>query len=194
MQRVFVVHGWGESPEAGWFPWIKAELVKEGFEPHVLEMPTPAWPQIDSWVSFLSAAVRKSDTKTILVGHSVGCQTILRYLEKLPAGAKVGGIVLIAGWLTLKPAALEDEDTKAIADPWLHRPMSWVKIKPHLERAAIIASDDDPYVPMEDQHVFHQHLGAPVTIVRGQGHLGAEDGLNQLPSALKAILDIAKRD
>ncbi len=191
IKRVFVIHGWGESPEAGWFPWIESELVKEGFQARVLEMPTPVWPQIDTWVSFLAAAVGKPDADTILVGHSVGCQTILRYLEKLPAGAKVGGIVLVAGWLTLKPAALEDEDAKAIADPWLHRPLAWVKIIPHIRQAAIIASDDDPYVPFEDQHIFHQHLGAPITIVRGQGHLGPEDGLNHLPSALKAVLDIA---
>jgi uncharacterized protein len=131
----------------------------------------------------------------ILVGHSIGCQTIFRYLEKLPAEARVGGVVLVAGWISLKPAALEDETDKAVADAWLSRPISWTKITPHIVAQVIsIASDDDPYVPTEDSHFFRQHLGAKVLIERGSKHLNGEADVRRLPSALKAVLDISAVD
>jgi uncharacterized protein len=41
MKRVFIVHGWNDSPDGSWFPWLKNELVRKGFEVHVLEMPRP---------------------------------------------------------------------------------------------------------------------------------------------------------
>jgi predicted alpha/beta hydrolase family esterase len=185
--RIFIVHGWQDSPEGSWFPWLKAELLKQDFDPRVLEMPTPIWPQIDTWVKTLAGSVHQPDEQTFLIGHSVGCQTILRYLQGLPEGKTIGGIVLVAGWLTLKPAAVEDEEDKAIADPWLHRPLHWTKITPHVPKAIVIASDNDPYVPMEDQHVFRRQLKAQVIVERDRGHLGGSDGVTQLPSVLRAI-------
>lgn len=193
MPRVYIVHGWEGSPDEGWFPWLRGELSKQKCSVHVLEMPNPIAPQIDSWVRFLAAAVGQPDTDTYLVGHSIGCQTILRYLERLPVGAKIGGAVFVAGWVSLKPAALEDEDAKAVADPWLHRPLSWVKIKTHLPKLVAIASDDDPFVSLEDQHIFRQHLGAEVIIEHSRGHFSGSDGVTMLPAARDAVLRLTNK-
>ena len=187
-QRVFIVHGWDDSPEGSWFPWLKGELLKHGREPHVLEMPKPEWPQIDSWVHTLKAAVGTPDNHTFFVGHSIGCQTILRYLENIPDAVKIGGMVLVAGWLTLKPAALEEESAKAVADPWLHRPIHWTRIKAHLGQAVLIASDNDPYVSLDDQHFLRDQLQAQLIVERSQEHLSGSDGVTILPSVLKSLL------
>src|SRR3989338_6493172 len=90
-KRAFIIHGWDGYPDEGWFPWLKAELEKNGFQVHVPAMPESAEPKIETWVSHLSKAVGDVDENTYFVGHSIGCQTILRFLESLPADKKVGG-------------------------------------------------------------------------------------------------------
>ncbi len=190
MKRVFIVHRWEGSPDSDWYPWLKQELLRRQLDVHMLEMPTPEAPQIDSWVSYLAAAIGKADTQTFLVGHSIGCQTILRYLEKIPDAVKIGGAVFVAGWIGLKPAAIEDEGAKRIIDPWLHRPIQWTMVKKHLPRLIAIASDNDPFVELDDQHLFRQHLGAEIRIEHEHGHFTGDDGITALPSVRQAVLEI----
>ena len=82
-KRVFIVHGWDGHPKEGWFPWLKQELEKHGFDVFVPQMPEPIMPKIEAWVSHLAGIVNKPDKNTCFVGHSIGCQAILRYLETL---------------------------------------------------------------------------------------------------------------
>ncbi|MEK7537377.1 MAG: alpha/beta fold hydrolase [Patescibacteria group bacterium] len=186
-KRVFIIHGWEGSPQEGWFPWLKKKLEAEGVEVHVPAMPDPAHPTIDTWVSFLKHVVGRADEQTFMVGHSIGCQAILRYLETLPAGVKVGGVVLVAGWVTLKPVAMEDEDAAAVATPWLERPLNWPKIRSHFENLTAIMSDDDQYVPVEDGKLFVRELGAKLVIEHQKRHLGGEDGVMVLTSVVKSL-------
>ena len=82
--KVFLVHGWDGSPANNWFPWLKRELEQRGFLVSAPAMPHPRMPTIEDWVSHLSATVGKPDENTYLIGHSMGCQAIARYLERLP--------------------------------------------------------------------------------------------------------------
>src|SRR3989338_3630464 len=89
--KVYIIHRWDGSPSLDWYPWLKEELEKKSFEVFVPKMPEPNHPKI----------AKNPDEDTYFVGHSIGCQTILRYLEKI--NKKVGGAVLVAGWLVLHP-------------------------------------------------------------------------------------------
>src|SRR3989344_3577618 len=82
MKRVFIVHGWDFNPEVNWYPWLKKELEKKGFKVIVPEMPNTSEPKINAWVSYLKKVVGKLDEETYFIGHSIGCQTIMRFLEK----------------------------------------------------------------------------------------------------------------
>lgn len=186
-QRVYIIHGWDGYPEEGWFPWLKKKLSAQSVEVHMPAMPDTAHPTIDVWVPFLKHLVGPVDEQTFFVGHSVGCQTILRYLERLPAGENIGGVVLVAGWLTLKPAAMEDEVSTAIATPWIQRPLNWPQIRSHLGSVTAIMSDDDQFVSIEDGKIFTRELGAQLVIEHQKRHLGGEEGVMVLPSVAKAL-------
>lgn len=97
MNRAFIIHGWDDSPAGSWFPWLKKELEKRSVDVHVPIMPDPHHPQIETWVATLAEAVGQPDEQTYLIGHSVGCQTIIRYLSGLANGEKIGGAVLVTG-------------------------------------------------------------------------------------------------
>ncbi len=190
--RVFIIHGWDDSPEGSWFPWLKKKLVKQGIEAHVPAMPDPANPTIDIWVPFLKHVVGQADEQTFMVGHSIGCQAILRYLETLSAGAKIGGVVLVAGWVTLKPEALPDEDYRQTARPWLTTPINWGQALEHCPKFACIFSVSDPYVPIDNARVFADHLHIEPIEIPGPGHLLGEDGVTELPVVLETLDKLTK--
>lgn len=122
-KRAFIIHGWDGYPEEGWFPWLKKELEKKGFVVSVPAMPEPGEPNIEAWVSHLAHIVGNVDENTFFVGHSIGCQAILRYLETLPENIKVGGAVFVAGFFTL--TNVDSSEEKEIAKPWLETPIDF---------------------------------------------------------------------
>lgn len=186
-RRVYIIHGWDDTPHNGWFPWLKKKLEAEDVEIHVPSMPDAAQPTIDVWVPFIRRLVSDPDIHTYFVGHSIGCQAILRYLETLPEDKIVGGAVLVAGWVTLKPAATEEEKSLIVATPWLQRPLNWPKIRAHAKQFAAIMSDDDPFVAVENGKIFVRELGATLVMEHHKRHLGGADGVMALTSVAREL-------
>lgn len=191
-RRVFMIHGWSGYSDEGWMKWLRQELEKKGFEVYSLAMPNTDEPRINEWVGFLKEKVGAPDENTYFVGHSIGCQTVLRYLEKLPENKKVGGALFVAGWFNLKPEASEDEDDIEIAKPWLETPIDCKKILTHTKKFTAIFSDNDPYVPVEDAEIFKERLGARTIIQHNKGHFRGEDGIIELPVILEELLKITE--
>lgn len=187
-KRVFIIHGWGGSPDEPLHGWLKSELEKNGFKVVVPEMPNSEEPEIEAWVSKLKEIVGAPDKNTILVGHSIGCQTILRYLEKLHPASKVGGVVFIAPWLTL--LNLESKEERRVADPWLNTPIRETDVIKHTLKITAIFSDNDPYVPSENIELFKKKFNAEIVVEHEKGHFTTGDGVEKLESLLNAILEI----
>jgi len=179
MKRVFIVHGWEGHPEEAWFPWLKKELEQKGYKVEVPAMPNTDEPEINAWVSHLAELVGEPDEETYFVGHSIGCQTILRYLQ---GKSKVGGIFLVACWVHLTEKAVEEEGAAEIAKPWLEEPIAWDTIKTN--KVVAIFSDDDPFVPVEDAKIFEEKLGAKIIVVNGKGHINGTSKVFELPEVL----------
>lgn len=188
-RRVFIVHGWDGSPKSDFIPWLKKELEAKGFEVHSPAMPNPEEPKIETWVPILAQAVGIVDENTFFVGHSVACQTILRFLESLPENKKVGGAVFVAGFFNL--TNLEDKETEEIARPWIETPIDFEKVKSVLNKSIAIFSDNDPFVSLNNKDQFANKLGSKIIIEHNMSHFNEGAGITQLPSALNALLEIA---
>jgi len=191
-KRVFIVHGWDGYPEEGWFPWLKRELEAKGFTVLVPQLPEPSQPRIHTWVPALAQTVGTADTECYFVGHSMGCQTIARYLATLPAGMQVGGAVFVAGFFKHLSGLENDPEVVATDKHWLETPIDLDNVKSHLINSVAIFSDNDPFVPLDNQADFTQRLGSTVITERGMGHFSGSDGVTKLPVALQSILDISK--
>ncbi len=100
MKKVYIIHGYTGYPDKNWFPWLKLELEKLGIQVFVPAMPHTEAPQYSEWLAYLQSLVQKPDSDTYFVGHSLGCITILQYLNNLSAPIKIGGAVLVAGFST----------------------------------------------------------------------------------------------
>src|SRR3989344_2380853 len=129
--RVYIVHKWDGLPSSNWYPWLKKELEQRGFQVIVPAMPDTEQPVIEKWVGYLSFELKNPDESVYLIGHSIGCQTIMRYLENLPKPHKLAGVLFVSGWFTLKQEKLkeEGEEIMAIAKPWLETSIDTNKVR-----------------------------------------------------------------
>lgn len=88
MKRAFLIHGWEGFPEEGWRPWLKKKLEDKGFKVIVPAMPDTKKPTLEVWLPFLQKLVGKPTENDFFVGHSLGCITILRFIEHLKEDGK----------------------------------------------------------------------------------------------------------
>ncbi|MHB8860541.1 MAG: RBBP9/YdeN family alpha/beta hydrolase [Minisyncoccota bacterium] len=182
-KRIIIVHGWDGSPTGDWIGWVTEGFQKKGYEVVIPEMPDTGAPVIKKWVAHLRSVVGAVDENTYFIGHSIGCQTIMRFLETVDA--KIGGAIFVAGWFDLKN--LEDEESEEIAKPWIETAIDYARVKANLAETVVILGDNDPFVPYEEtKKAFEARLGAKVVTIHGAGHITSDDGFGPFPK----IIDI----
>ncbi len=182
-KKAFIIHGFEGLPEHGWYPWLKSELEKRSFQAYNLAMPDTLHPKMIPWVNYLTEVVGTPDKDCYFVGHSLGCITILRYLENLEPDQKIGGSVLVAGFAS---NIGYDE-----LDSFFRKPINWNKVKSHCNKFVAIHSDNDPYVPLDCGYLLREKLNAELIIETGMKHFTDDDGINELPAALNSLLKIS---
>jgi len=180
--KVVIVHGYQGEPMNGFRPWLKKELEACGFDVSVPAMPSPDAPRADEWVAAIEKEVGESGEECILAGHSLGCIAILRYLEN----GRASGAVLVAGF-----AEKLGDDFKAIED-FVDTPLDFAKVKKNCGKIVAIFSDNDPHVPLSQEKLFREKLGAKTLVLHARGHFSSSEGTTKLPEALEAILEIAR--
>jgi len=187
-KKAFLIHGWGGYPNEGWRLWLRKELEKRGFEVFIPAMPETKTPTIGKWVPYLSKVVEEPDKNCYFVGHSLGCITILRYLETLDKNQKVGGIVLVAGFGT----DLEYKGYKGELSSFFSTPVNWEEIKKHCRKFVAIHSDNDPWVSIKNNALFKEKLEAESIIEHRMKHFSGDDNVFELPIALDSVLKLAR--
>jgi len=191
-KRLFIIHGWEGSPNELFYQNIKAELESSySFKVFPLKMPNPGEPKMEEWIPSLAKAVGTPDENTYFYGHSIGSQTILRYLQFLGKDSKVGGVIFTAGWVNLRLESLvgpEEEGSEDIAKPWLETSLNFKKIKSHCDKWVALFSDNDPYVPLTDKDIFKKELDAEIIVEHNKNHFpGADSDI-----VINKILELSK--
>ncbi len=106
ISKVIIVHGANadekSSKEGGventrhWHPWIKKELEKENIKVSAELYPKDWKPDYKDWKKMFEK--NNVDEKTVLVGHSLGCAFILRWLRE--SKKKVRKVILVAPYVS----------------------------------------------------------------------------------------------
>lgn len=187
MKKIYLVHCWDGTSNDGWYPWIEKQLNSDNLEVIRFDMPNTANPNIEKWVSTLNLKVEFLNKDTYFIGHSIGCQTIMRYLETKEV-CKIGGILFVAPWLDLLPKAVADEESYNIAQPWLNTPINFDKIRQFSNNINCIFSRDDYFVSLDQEKEFKDKLNANTCVVENKGHISQDDDVFEL----QEILDLSK--
>ncbi len=181
MKRIYIIHGWGFDSNMPWIKWLEKELKEKGFEVHSFDMPNTEEPKIEEWVGYLENNIKELDEHTFFVGHSIGAQTIMRFLEKSHKHLKIGGCVFVAPWLDL--IGLETEELK-IAHPWLNNKIEFERVLDHTGNITCIFSTNDKHVSPKEWKKFETGLGARVIVKNDVGHF---EEIEKLPEILNAL-------
>lgn len=188
MKRVVIVHCWDGYPKYCWYQQTKKELEAQGFEVSVPAMPETEAPKLSLWLPKLQEVVGTPTEDLYLVGHSIGCATIMRYLETLGEEPRIGGAVFVAGFT-------DDLGFKELSN-FFGRPIDFAKIKSKAKHFVAIASDDDPYVPLTYGDILKEKLGAKLIVKHNMKHFSGpidnEASCISLPDVTKAILHMKK--
>ncbi len=180
MKRAFIIHGWNSAPLDGWKPWLNNELNTRGYTVRTPHLPNTRHPDRYRWVEELTKVIGTPDAACDLIGHSLGCTAILRYVESLAPGQRVGKLVLVAGFA-------EDLGIEDVAN-FVDEPFDFEKIKAAARNIISIRSDADPYISQQQFDRLEKALGAKKVLVKGGKHFSSSEGCYQLSEALEAII------
>lgn len=186
MKRIFIIHGWSFGPKDSWYEWAKGEFEKMGYEIYLPQMPLTIAPVIPLWVRHLRKIVGTPDENTYFIGHSIGCQAIMRYLSHLPEGTKVGGAVFVAGWFYLDN--INDLASKIVALPWLKTKIDLSRVKEACPDVRVLLSSNESYGFVdENKNKFENDLAAQVVILENRKHFSDEKKLPELVSIFESV-------
>lgn len=185
MKRVIIVHGFKGRPDTNWKPWLKTELEDRGFVVDIPEMPNTEHPKVNEWVEKLASTIGSFESDDIfLIGHSLGCISIIKYLETLKEGQKVKATLFVAGFTQPFKEYANGHDS------FFDDPIDWNKVKQHSGVFIAIHSEDDPNVGFEELSQFEDKLNAQLIVVNGMGHFGSADGVFEVPQIRDALLGL----
>jgi predicted alpha/beta hydrolase family esterase len=142
-------------------------------------------PQLGAWLAETRRNVPefKPSEDWVLVGHSLGCPTILRLLEGMKEGEKVKEVVLVAAFAT-------DLDIEEI-HTFIDRPFNWEKIKKKAGKFVIVNSDNDPFIPLAEGERLAKLLGAELAVEHAAGHINEGSGFTKYPKLLELIRKVS---
>ena len=145
-------------------------------------MPNPAEPKLSEWISMLSEWVGKPDENTFLVGHSLGCIAIIRYIESLDYNSNVGGAVFVAGFA-------KDIGIPALVN-FIKPKVNFDNVRVHCGNFICIFSDNDRFISLETSHDLVKNLEAKTILEPGNGHFGSKEQMNELPAVLEELIEM----
>jgi len=180
MKRVILLHGNGNSSGSdNWQPYIKQELEKLGVTCLSPDLPDNVAARMSHWFPYFEETLNigKDD---IVVGHSSGALAIMKYAEN----HEVGGSVLVGTYYT--DLGYEDEKASGYFDtPW-----NWEAIKKNQPWTAIFASEDDPYIPIEEPRFIRDQLNSEYYELKNEGHFGGETNPKlEFPELLELLIN-----
>lgn len=177
--NIILIHGYKGASDNHWFPYIQNELENLGVEVFAPQMPDEH--TLEKWLPALEELKGKINENTILIGHSLGCPAILHLLEMVDQ--PVFGTVFVAGF----GKKFEDESESAQECNEFVKNISWKKARKNAGHIKIIASTNDPAVPVDISINFGVMLQETIHFFDGAGHFCESDGFEKFPKLLDHI-------
>ncbi len=186
-QKVLLIHGFEGSAEGNWFPWMKGELEKRGFEIRTATMSTSKHPVVDEWMKELTPLIKDFGRNDIIIGHSLGSKAALHLALKTKK--HIGHLLLVASaigalshrdWEKMK-REWSDSDVDALRRFWLEK-IDLAQVSKYAEHVRLVISRDDDSVPLYTHDEIPRNWGFDVW--DGYGHFQAKE----IPELLAWVL------
>lgn len=177
-QKFVIIHGYTASPEKNWFPWLKSQLEALGAQVDVPEMPDALSPDPEKWQQRLQQLPFDIDEESVLIGHSLGCVTVLRFLQNKQQAVK--GYILVSGF---------DEEQQTLPELRSHTlsPLDHTALIDIADKRISIISTNDEIVSPSSSKALAEALNTQVILEENAGHFLDREGYTTFPTLLEAI-------
>lgn len=172
--RTLLLHGWGGSDYPHWQAWLAAELAKDYGTVSFPLIQHPHFPHLNRWKKEVKEFLSGFGPDTV-VCHSLA-NTLWFHLCNEGEIEPVKRLVLVA------PPRLDCE---------IETIKSFFPVDPpkelFAERAILVVSTDDPYMPIEKAWELQERLGIPMKVIESAGHINEESGYGEWPWILEYL-------
>jgi predicted alpha/beta hydrolase family esterase len=173
MKKALMLHAWYSSPEDGWYPWLKKELEKKGYQVFLPDLPTMRsdLPKMELQLKKIDRTL-SLDKNTVVIGHSLGGVLALRLAER----RNFNKMILVSGWDF-------DDLTEGHRLFWRYK-ISHKKIRKNVEEICCLHADNDPYITAFQAEEMSKRLGGKFILIKGAGHFTEKEGISKIPEIL----------
>ncbi len=184
ISNVVIVHGANDSRgeafkgkrenQRHWFPWLGKELSKRNVNFSNELYPKDWNPEYSKWKKTFEE--NKIDESTILVGHSLGCGFISRWLSE--SKKKVKKIILVAPYILDSPGL-----------PWLKEMVNFslINMSDYCDDLVVFYSDNDYPDILESVSYLKEKTNGRFVEFRKAGHFCESNGFEKFPKLLDEI-------
>lgn len=183
MNKLCVAARWQGDAFSDFYPWLETQIAPVEVA-HAELGPTRQAPTLEASVAAIDAAVARlgGPDGVVVLGHSAGCQALLRYLAGLPADARVAGVVLVAAWTTIDAPWREIE-------PWLGLEHDWERVRGSADRITVLLGDDDPFTRDHRANAafWRERLGVVARVLPGRKHFNRPEESDVLDAVRESM-------
>lgn len=171
-----ILHGAFGTPEENWFPWLKNELLEQGWHVDAPTLPTPEGQSLEAWLKVLRGI--SLTPETTIFAHSIAPAAVAHWLTEQnttvqvvhcvsPFWGKIGNETfdtLNASFFAIEPDWNAVQNRATVVHHW------W--------------SEDDPYVQKSVFLAFVERWPGVLHMRTKAGHFNAGAGYAQFPELL----------
>lgn len=193
INRVCIVHGHGGSGATHWQTWLarKCERVLK-LETHYPKLPDRhGRPMLPAWLEALDRTLPFIDSTTALIGHSLGCPTILQLLRRRDLHLGEVGLVVLAAPSSRSRVLVSELSFLTHFYDGLHN--HELQLRNLARSAHVYASENDQWVNPPEAARLARDLHAEMHWLNGAGHINVASGHHTLPEVFKLLSDSVMR-
>lgn len=182
---IYLIPRWAGNAHSDWYDWAVLQIkAKYDIDIHCLELPDWNEPSPEKSLKYLSENITELNKQCYFIGHSVGCQAILHFLNSQTINTKIGGFLFLAGWFEV------DKPWESLK-PWLKtEALDFSFISRMTNFKHILLSDDDPFTSdfQRNKTFWETNLNAVVKIASKGKHFNESIEPNVLTEIDEMIL------
>jgi len=167
--NVLVVPGWNGSGAGHWQTIWEQKYTRF----RRVEQRNWARPSRSEWIAQIDADVADSSSSTFLVAHSLGCLAVAHWAAT--AGKKTDRVA--GAFLVAPPWVTQSEQCPAQLTDFLPMPLHRLPFP-----SLFVASENDPYLPIEIAARLSASWGCQFVDVGQQGHINVSSGHGPWPA------------
>lgn len=185
---VLIVHGFQGHRDKNWYPWMRENLAIRGIPTVCPDLPEPDLPDIAKHMHTLDTYRDTIGGSPILVGHSLGGASVLRYVEH--ARLRPARVVLVAP-VAHGVASIANEEYPPEFYEYRDTAYDEAYLREAIDEVLLFLSHDDPYIDYEPTLAYYRELfGDKLTLreYENAGHFNANAGYTEFKDLLPYLL------